>query len=79
MSDVEGQLVLSFFRQLAQLDATNFTANGWREVVHLDFTRRQKVRKGGIGVFAMVIVLKRRQWGISNGISGYDLSLEVEV
>jgi hypothetical protein len=78
LSYVEGQLVLSFFRQLAQLDAADFTANGWCEIVHLDFTLRQKVRKGWIGVFAMIVVLKRRQWWISNGISGYDLDSEIE-
>jgi hypothetical protein len=75
LSYEEGQLVLSFFRQLAQLDAADLTANGRREIVHLDFTLRQKVREGWIGVFAVVIVLKRRQWWISNGISGCDLRL----
>ena len=58
------ELILALFGEFAQLDTLNLSTNVCGEVNSGGAI--QEIRKAGIGIFSMVVVLKGFKWGISN-------------
>jgi hypothetical protein len=53
----QSKLIFAFVGQLAQLHSSHFGANVRCQI--RNFSTLQKVRKGGIGALAMLVVLER--------------------
>lgn len=64
LRNVEGELVLGAVAERGQLDALDLGADGGRQVGHRG-AGRQEVREGRVGVFAVLVVFKGLERGVS--------------
>lgn len=58
-----GELVFAGVAEGGELDALDFGANGWGEVGD-GCALREKVGEGWVRVFAVLVMLKRLEWGV---------------
>ena len=66
LGDEQGQLVLAFLGELAQLDPAHLSTNGRRELFNRSLALGQKIREGCISILAVVVVLEWRQGSVSS-------------